>query len=131
MPTPQREASTTMTLRHLLICAACATFMPLAHASNSAEMCISSNSTQNGVAVHNGCDTNVFILWCGELKYSDKRCGDGSNGRYFTHSDNIKPGGTKHIDTKGSVKVVGCKGRIGFGPDGPFEDVGGGQIICK
>ena len=52
-----------MTLRHLLICAACATFMPLAHASNSAEMCISSNSTQNGVAVHNGCDTNVFILW--------------------------------------------------------------------
>ena len=71
MPTPQREASTTMTLRHLLICAACATFMPLAHASNSAEMCISSNSTQNGVAVHNGCDTNVFILWCGELKYSD------------------------------------------------------------
>ena len=32
----------------------------------------------------NQCDEQIFMLWCGELQFSDRRCGDGPNGGFYT-----------------------------------------------
>lgn len=85
------------------------------------------NSNYDNLEFKNRCNTDIFVVWCGDLKYSDKQCGKGKN--FYTHSANIRPHGnyTTTIKSNGSFKYASCKGKIGFGTKGithPSSDRG-------
>ncbi len=78
-----------------------------------------SKSTSN-LVFENRCGYKVFVVWCGELKWSKKRCGDGPRNTYYTQSANIKPYGKKYTTLKrrGGYSYAACQGSIGFGSKG-------------
>lgn len=78
----------------------------------------------------NDCGTPVFVIWCGALKYSHKTCGQGPLSGYFTHSTNLPAGQSSTSDVVGPVHYGVCPGSIGFGNDGPYEDLGEGRYRC-
>jgi len=90
----------------------------------SALYCVNAttNSKSSGNLIFtNNCNHKVFVVWCGDLKWSKKTCGDGKNNSFYTHSANIAPG-AKHDTTlkdyPASYKYAACKGQIGFGSKG-------------
>jgi hypothetical protein len=102
-----------------------------AHARNpgeSAQNCVSANNGGNGkVIFSNGCGVPVFVIYCGDLKYSNKKCGD--SGRFYNMSVNIVAGGQTGADINGTYQWAACKGSIGFGHD-EFEDYPNGSFRC-
>lgn len=89
----------------------------------SASRCIdaSTNSrSSNNLIFKNRCGYQVFVVWCGDLKYSKKDCRDGPNNSYYTQSANIKAYGEKTttLERGGSYHYASCKGKIGFGSKG-------------
>ena len=111
-------------------------FSASAHARNpgeSAQSCVRAESGRNGdVTFSNTCSEKIFVLWCGDQKFTKKRCGDGPRGGFYTHSDNIEPGGETpaHMREGGSYKYAACKGSISFGNDGEYKDSPNGQYRC-
>jgi hypothetical protein len=107
-----------------------------AHARNpgeSAQNCVHAESGRDGdIKLTNTCREQIFVMWCGDQKYTKKRCGDGPRGGFYTHSDNIDPGGetTAHVRDGGSFKYGACKGSISFGNDGEYKDGPNGQYRC-
>lgn len=74
-------------------------------------------------------------MWCGDLMWSKKRCGDGPKSTYYTQSANIKAYGeiTTTLKPCGSstYSYVACEDGIGFGSKGieyPLHD--GGIFRC-
>ncbi len=92
----------------------------------------------NGVEmlVTNTCDEQVFILWCGDLEFDRKGCGDGpssdTSSGFYTHSTNLEPGQSNGIRLKngGSYNYAACFGGIGFGNDGHYTDNSDGSFTC-
>ena len=108
--------------------------LPSAQARNpgvSAERCVSMQRQGNKGIFKNNCGEKAFIIWCGDLTYSKKRCGDGPKGGYYTHSANI-PAGKSHTVSglKGRVNWGACKGGIGFG-HAEYSDTRSGGYVCK
>ena len=96
------------------------------HAGNpgkSAMNCIrastNSNSSDN-LVFENRCGYQVFVVWCGDLRWSKNECGDGKNGNFYTQSANISPYDEKTTTLKsgGRYQYAACEGRISFGTDG-------------
>lgn len=115
-----------------------------AFASNRGEeamRCISEapgEEQPNGVEVvlTNTCDEQVFILWCGDLEFDSKGCGDGpsneSSSGFYTHSTNLAAGQSNGIRIKqgGHYNYAACYGGIGFGNDGHYTDSADGSFQC-
>ncbi len=85
-----------------------------------------------GGTVTNNCSDQVFVIWCGDLQYSNQRCGDGPKGGYFTHSDNLRPGQSKDLAVKsnGRFSYGACYGTISFGNSGEYRDYPNGNYDC-
>ena len=98
----------------------------------SAMQCVSTSSHGNRIQFRNTCNQKIFVIWCGDLKYTKKRCGDGPRGNYFTHSHNIRPGDSTEIVLRngGSYRYGACVGGVGFGTD-EFTSSYGGRFSCK
>ncbi|MDP3826519.1 MAG: hypothetical protein Q8Q74_08210, partial [Polaromonas sp.] len=41
----------------------------------SAMDCVSASRDKQDIVFRNSCDYKVFVVWCGEQKYTKKRCG--------------------------------------------------------
>lgn len=97
----------------------------------SAMDCVTATRDGQDVKFSNRCDHKVFVAWCGALKYSKKRCGDGPAGNsYYTHSSNIAPNGTTSANgVVGDYKYAACVGGIGFSKTG-FQDQPDGTFAC-
>ncbi len=97
----------------------------------SAQRCVSASSDSKGkVTFENNCGEKVFVLWCGDLKYSKQRCGDGPKGGFYTHSNNIPAGGEVTTVVNGRYRYAACKGGISFGNDGEYDDNPDGSYRC-
>lgn len=94
----------------------------------SASACVRAN----GSTVTNNCSEKVFVIWCGDLKYSKKKCGDGPNGGFYTHSENLQPGQSKTLEIipGGTFKYASCIGSISFGNEGAYTDTSNGSYHC-
>jgi hypothetical protein len=96
----------------------------------SAMECVTPSRDKGDVVFHNQCDYKIFVVWCGDLKYSKKRCGDGPAGSsFYTHSNNIAPGGTMHAWGVGDYKFAACEGGIAF-DKAPIQDQPDGSFAC-
>lgn len=102
----------------------------------SAMNCISASTNSeeyNNLVFNNQCGYKVFVVWCGDLKWSKKKCGDGPKSSYFTKSVNIDAYGkqTTTLNKGGTYQYAACEGTIGFGSHGiehPASD--GGSFRC-
>jgi hypothetical protein len=104
-----------------------------AHAKNpgeSAVSCVDARSGDGKVTFRNTCNEQIFVIWCGDLKYTKKRCGDGPKGGFYTHSDNIGAGEEKEVAVDGNYRFAACKGGISFGNDGTYIDNPNGGFKC-
>ena len=117
----------------LCLMAALASFPEPAAARNpgrNAMECVDARRQQGDIAFHNRCAHKIFVVWCGEMKYSKKRCGDGPSGnRFYTHSTNIGPGETQFARGIGSFRYAACEGGIAFGKD-EIRDEPDGSFTC-
>jgi len=93
----------------------------------SAINCVSTSQKADNFTFKNNCGYKIFVLWCGDLKYSKKKCGDGKG--YYTQSQNIGAYDSDTTYVKGHIKYAACKGTIGFGRKG-FKDYPNGSYIC-
>lgn len=97
----------------------------------SAQHCVSARSDGKGkVTFTNRCSEKVFVMWCGELTYSKQRCGDAPDGGYYTHTDNIPAGQSRTTSIKGRFSYAACKGSVGFGKKGFWQDWPDGRYRC-
>ena len=87
------------------------------------------NVAFRSIAIKNGCSYKIFIAWCGALKYTSKKCGDGDNGEYYTHSANIDAYNTYELTIAGPYQYAACRGSIGPSEEG-FEDYPDGAFTC-
>jgi len=100
----------------------------------SAMNCLSitkDNNSRNQTKVYlrNRCNKKIFYFYCGDLKYTRKRCGDKAN--YYTHSNNLRPGqkGSFVLRKGGRYQYGACVGGIGFSNGGTFRSRGG-RFTC-
>lgn len=80
----------------------------------------------------NTCNQQIFVIWCGDQKWSNKRCGDGPNGAFYTHLDNLFPGKSLSIvlNDNGTYQYGACTGGISFGNAGEYKDFPNGGYSC-
>lgn len=101
-----------------------------ANSGRSAMACVTASRDGADIVFSNTCMTKVFVVWCGELKYSKQRCGDGPAGNaYYTHSNNIPLGGVVRAMGVGTYQYAACEGGIAFGKDG-IQDQPDGSFAC-
>lgn len=101
----------------------------------SAMDCVSAARDKQDIVFRNSCNYKVFVVWCGEQKYTKKKCGDGPAGNsFYTHSNNIEAGSITRASGIQEYRYAACEGGIGFGkseikdsPDGSFQCVGPGS----
>jgi hypothetical protein len=92
--------------------------------------CVSVNREGKDVAFTNTCATPLFVVWCGDMKYTKQRCGDGPAGNsFYTHSNNVKPGETVYARAIGEYRYAACEGGISFGKD-EIKDQPDGSFVC-
>lgn len=96
----------------------------------SAQSCVNARTNGDTLTFTNNCSEHVFVLWCGDLKYTKKKCGDGPSGGYYTQSENIPPGKESTTTINGQYHYAACKGGISFGNDGNYKDHSDGTITC-
>ena len=100
-------------------------------APRGAQECVDVNKGAGGrITFTNTCDEKIFIVWCGDLKYSKQRCGNGPKGGFYTHSNNFAPGQSHDAVFDGRFSYGACKGGISFGNDGEYIDNPSGGIQC-
>lgn len=95
--------------------------------------CVSLSDNNGTISVSNSCAVNIFLIYCGDFKYSNKRCGDGPSGAYYTHSKNVYAGETVEmmtINSGGRYAYGACTGGISFGNMGEFTDRPDGSFTC-
>lgn len=98
----------------------------------SAMNCVGTSTEGDKLIFKNRCGKDIFVVWCGELKYSKKRCGDGPKNHFFTKSANIKPYGEATAWIDGRYEYAACVGGIGFGSKGIIADAGdNGRFRCE
>ena len=97
-------------------------------AGESAQNCVRASVRGETLTFQNSCGEHVFVIWCGDLKYSKKKCGD--NGMYYNMSANIEAGGETTAQITGQYRYAACKGGISFGNDGSYRETGNGGVEC-
>ena len=97
-----------------------------ANPGESAGHCVDFSAGSDNFIASNQCGEKVFIFYCGDLSYSNQRCGDGPDGGYYTHSRVLDAGDTYSIDVIGSISYGSCLGGISFGNDKFSDDPSGG-----
>ena len=45
-----------------------------------AQACVRASTAGEDLTFHNQCGQMVFVVWCGDLRYSKQRCGEGPRG---------------------------------------------------
>jgi hypothetical protein len=102
-----------------------------------AMQCITATQLKDDVRLTNNCSEKIYYFYCGDLKYTRDRCGDGSKkgtrGGFYTHGSNLDPGGSEttiHLIPNGTYRYGACKGRVGFTLDGKIRDGAEGQYTC-
>jgi hypothetical protein len=96
----------------------------------SAMECVDARRDAGDIVFHNHCGHPIFVVWCGEQKYTKKRCGDGPAGNsFYTHSTNIGPGDKQYARGIGTFRYAACEGSIAFGKDG-IRDEPDGSFTC-
>lgn len=106
---------------------------PTAGTTPNAMRCVSAVRAGDTVTLKNNCGQQIFVIYCGQLKYSKSRCGDSKN--YFTHSRNSKPGEISestdvHLVPNGTMEYGACFGGIGFTNDNDFKAYSNGTFEC-
>jgi len=95
---------------------------------------VSSNSEKfDNLVFKNRCTYRIFVAWCGDLKYTKKRCGEGPRNTFYTQSANIAPNSKKTTTIKrgGSYAYAACRGSISFGSNGIKHPTSKrGQFAC-
>jgi hypothetical protein len=94
----------------------------------SAQNCVRASVSGETLTFQNSCGEHVFVIWCGDLKYSKKKCGD--NGMYYNMSANIETGGETTAQISGQYRYAACKGGISFGNDGNYRETSNGGVEC-
>ncbi len=116
-----------------LVLAGMLAFGTSAYAGNpgqSANNCTRAESSGGTISFINECGEIVFVIWCGDLQYTRKRCGDGPGGGYYTHSRNIGAGGSYSVNgVEGNLSWGSCLGGISFGHD-KYTDTSSGSYEC-
>ena len=94
--------------------------------------CVRQSVNGYKVTLTNVCSEKIFVIYCGNLRWSNSGCGDYEGGGYYTHSNNIQPGGSTWFDLKdnGRYAYGACYGSISFGKKGYFEDYPNGNYEC-
>ena len=100
-----------------------------ANPGESASYCVDFSSGTDSVIASNQCGQKVFIIYCGDLSYSNQRCGDGPDGGYYTHSHILQAGDTFAINVDGNISYGSCLGGISFGNE-KFNDDSSGGYRC-
>jgi hypothetical protein len=101
-----------------------------ANPGKSAMDCVSAARDKDDVIFSNNCGGKVFVVWCGEMKYTKKRCGDGPKGNsFYTHSNNIEPGKNIRASAIKEYRYAACHGGIAFGKD-EIQDQPDGSFAC-
>lgn len=96
----------------------------------SAMQCVSVSQKGDDVEFRNTCDKQIFVVWCGDLKYTKQKCGDGPKGNsYYTHSNNIQAGAAISTSVSGQYHYAACEGGIAFGKD-EIQDRPDGSFTC-
>jgi hypothetical protein len=95
-----------------------------------AMQCVRTQGADGKVIFSNICDQKIFIIYCGDLKYSKQRCGNGPNGGFYTHSRNLEPGQSYDEAIDGQYSFAACVGGISFGNDGEYTDEPNGNFTC-
>ncbi len=110
--------------------------VPVRKVSNSintgreAMRCVSVVREKEDLAFNNTCNIQIFVVWCGDLKYSNKHCGDGPAGNsFYTHSTNVMPGDKQYARGVGDYHYAACEGGISFGKD-EIQDRPDGTFTC-
>lgn len=91
---------------------------------------VSTNTNEsNNLLFQNRCSYKVFVVWCGDLKDSDKGCGEGINNTYYTETANINPFDEKstslnNIEAYEYAACIGSNGDNSEGIKHPAEDEG-------
>ena len=92
--------------------------------------CVSVNRDKEDLIFTNTCSIQIFVVWCGSLKYSKKQCGDGPAGNsFYTHSVNVMPGDKQYAYGVGDYHYAACEGGISFGKD-EIQDRPDGTFTC-
>lgn len=92
--------------------------------------CVSITRDKEDIGFRNTCGKQIFVVWCGDLKYSKQKCGDGPAGNsYYTHSVNVGPGDIQYARGIGEYHYAACEGGIAFGKD-EIRDRPDGSFTC-
>jgi hypothetical protein len=91
--------------------------------------CISKTESGPKVIFTNNCGQQAFVFYCGDLKYSKKKCGNG--GGFYNHSMNLQPGQSNDVPVEGSIRWGSCLGGVGFGKDEFSDSPGGGKDLSN
>lgn len=119
-------------------------FSPAASAATGnpgrdAKECVTESRENEDIIFSNRCSYRIFVVWCGDIKYTKKRCGDGPKGNsFYTQSNNIEPGKSTRAGGIREYRFAACEGAIGFGkegiidlPDGSYKCTATGQRANK
>lgn len=103
---------------------------PSINTGQRAMQCVSVTRDKDDVGFTNTCSKQIFVVWCGNSKYTKKKCGDGPAGNsYYTHSVNVGPGDTQYARGLGEYHYAACEGGIAFGKD-EIQDRPDGSFTC-
>lgn len=83
--------------------------------------------------VRNNCSQSIYVIYCGDMYGSSRRCGDGDgSATFYTHSNNLGPGAVFDvmIYRNGDFSWGACPGTISFRNDGHFSDDRNGTYYC-
>lgn len=90
--------------------------------------CLTITRDKEDLYFENTCSQPIFVVWCGDMKNTKRKCGDGPAGNnFYTESMNVPVGRRMKTYGVGSYKYAACEGSIGFRkkeiqdrPDGTF-----------
>ena len=89
------------------------------------------------VTFKNQCNKQIFLLWCGNLRfYTGNTCGTKtSSGVYYSSSTNMIPDELSQTQKKevlkgGQIEYAACYGGIGFCNNGDYKDYPDGSFEC-
>jgi hypothetical protein len=99
----------------------------------NAQNCVAMTQEPGKVILRNNCGTQIFVIYCGELKYSSSRC--GRNANYFTHSVIMVPGTSSQIKEinvlpNGTIRYGACYGGMAWQNDGDYKAWADGSYAC-
>lgn len=96
-----------------------------------ANKCIDTRADGHVVTLTNNCVENVYVFFCGDIKFSQERCGSLTRNAFYTHINNLKPFGKIifELEQSGIYFYGACFG-VAQTPQDAFEDYPNGDYKC-